>query len=203
MLMASTGQTSTQLSQSVQVSGSTTATSSCIEMASTGQVSTHVSHPVQVSGSTTAGIDYLPLAESNTQHITIPTRPLAPEAMPPKAPLRPPHDGVDRCLGASCATENFGQPRPRFPPKAPCRLPAYWGVLPSQGHLTQNRPCRTPCFRPADARCPGRTLLLAFLALPERGFWTATLARMACRRPKFQIPDRESQVSVRLRRSAQ
>lgn len=65
--MASTGQTSTQLSQSVQVSSSTWAMSASIEMASTGQASTHDSHPVHVSRSTTAGIYDLPLADSNRQ----------------------------------------------------------------------------------------------------------------------------------------
>jgi hypothetical protein len=60
-VMASTGQTSTQLSQSVQVSWSTTAMSSFIEMASTGQASTQDSHPVHVSESTTVGIDYISL----------------------------------------------------------------------------------------------------------------------------------------------
>jgi hypothetical protein len=51
MRMASSGQTSTHVPQSLQVSGSTTAFSSFMEIASTGHDSTQVSQPVHFSGS--------------------------------------------------------------------------------------------------------------------------------------------------------
>lgn len=49
MWMASEGHSSTQVSQSTQVSASTTAFPLSIEIAAVGQISTHVSHPVHFS----------------------------------------------------------------------------------------------------------------------------------------------------------
>ena len=56
MLMASSGQASTQTPQSTQASGSTTALSPDILIASLGHSPTHDSQPVHFSLSTTAGI---------------------------------------------------------------------------------------------------------------------------------------------------
>jgi hypothetical protein len=53
--IASTGHSSTQAPQSVQVSGSTFALSFNV-MASTGQASTQTPHEIQVSSSTSAGM---------------------------------------------------------------------------------------------------------------------------------------------------
>jgi hypothetical protein len=56
MLIASSGQASTQTPQSMHSSSSTTALSSAILIASLGHSDTHVSQPVHFSSSTLAGI---------------------------------------------------------------------------------------------------------------------------------------------------
>jgi hypothetical protein len=65
--MASTGQASMQAPQSPQVSASTTAKPSFIEIASKGHDSTHVSHPVHFSALTTAAIYSLQVKNYRTK----------------------------------------------------------------------------------------------------------------------------------------